>query len=291
MHGLAHGAEMPLRVIHAMHALPEVTEWGGKKKLKGILKKMMNGDLGTSCSNWSVRGKACANGGHYVVRVLDWGLHKISKLHEYPLLTVARPFGGIPYLNIGWVGFLGAISGMNAEGITLGEMGYGDPANETLRGAPMPFVLRDVLWEASSIRGVHNILNRNPGTSSFVFLMADGKTGESQMYIRDRDRLVVINPGEEVRDKDIVLPAIKDTLYGGHYRDKMTEELTKAQGNITPELLMKDIIPKLAMPSNFQNVIYDPTNLQVWVANAKSHDERAAEQPYTFFDFKEALKS
>ena len=148
MHGLAHGARIPLKVVHAIHALPEITEWGGKKKLKKVIKDMMAGVYGSSCSNFSAAGSATPDKTMYTVRVLDWGLHKISKLHEYPLITVTIPEKGIPSANIGWVGFLGAVSGMNAQGITLGEMGYGDPEGETMRGTPMPFVLRDVLTYA-----------------------------------------------------------------------------------------------------------------------------------------------
>jgi hypothetical protein len=52
---------------------------------------------------------------------------------------------------------------------------------------------------------------------------------------------------------------------------------------------MNDIIPKIAMKSNFHNVVYDPQNLRFWINSAKSPSERAAEQPYTLFDFGEAL--
>jgi hypothetical protein len=44
------------------------------------------------------------------------------------------------------------------------------------------------------------------------------------------------------------------------------------------------------MPSNFQNVLYEPKDLKVWFTNAKGPKDRAAEQPYTYFDFKAALE-
>ena len=125
MHGLAHGARLPLKVVHYIHVLPSITEWGGKKDLKKIVHKMMDGELATSCSNFGALPGASADGGMYTVRILDWGIHRISKLHEYPLLTVSKPNDGNAFVSIGWVGFLGAISGMNDQGITLGEMGYG----------------------------------------------------------------------------------------------------------------------------------------------------------------------
>jgi hypothetical protein len=223
------------------------------------------------------------------VRILDWGLHKISKLHEYPLITVTVPEKGVASANIGWVGFLGAVSGMNAEGITLGEMGYGDPEGETMRGTPMPFVLRDVLTYSKNLADVRKQISSKPGTNSFVFLMSDGKNNTSELYVRDRNRFEVHKPGLELKDDTKTFPAIKEVLYGGHYEDRMTKILAERRGAITPEVIMNEVIPFIAMPSNFQNVVYEPKGLQFWFNNAHGPGERAAEQPYTYFNFKKAL--
>lgn len=291
MHGLAHGARIPLKVVHAIHALPEITEWGGKRKLKKVIKDMMKGVYGSSCSNFSATNSATSDKTMYTVRVLDWGLHKISKLHEYPLITVTVPDNGIPSANIGWVGFLGAVSGMNAQGITLGEMGYGDPEGETMRGTPMPFVLRDVLTYAKNLRQVRKIITKHPGTNSFVFLMSDGKNNSSELYIRDRNRFEVHRPGEDLKDDKMSFPALKDIVYGGHYDDRMQESLSTNRGSITPEMIMNEIVPHIAMPSNFHNVIYEPRGLQFWVNNAKGPKQRAAEQPYSHFNLRTGLKA
>lgn len=290
MQGLAHGSRLPLHVIHAIHILPELGEWGGKKKIKKVIGEMMSGVLATSCSNLAIDKSATADRNFYAVRILDWGMHRISKLHKYPLITVAKPNQGVAYANIGWVGFLGAVSGINAEGITLGEMGYGDTPDETLFGKPMPFMLRDVLRNAHNLSDVRKIISESLPTCSFVFLMTDGKTKESELYLRDPSRFIVFHAGDDIKDKKDHLPPIADTLYGGHYNEKMTALLQSYHGKLSPEILMNEIIPKIAMPSNFQNVIYDPKNLKFWVSNAKSKKEWAASEPYTFFDFAEALK-
>lgn len=290
MHGLAHGARIPLKVVHGIHALPEITEWGGKKKLKKVIKDMMEGVYGTSCSNFAANGTATADGKMYTVRILDWGLHKLSKLHEYPLITVSIPEQGIPSANVGWVGFLGAVSGINAQGITLGEMGYGDPEGETMRGQPMPFLLRDILSYTSNLSEVRARIQGTPGTNSFVFLMSDGKNYDAELYIRDRTRFEVHKPGEDLKDNKHSFPAISNIVYGGHYSDKMSESLSQKRGLLTPENIMREVIPYIAMPSNFQNVVYEPLGLQLWVNNAKSPSERAAEQPYSFFDLNKALR-
>ena len=285
MHGLAHGARLPLKIVHAIHALPEITEWGGKKKLKKVIKDMMDGVYGTSCSNFTAGTNTTTDGTLYTVRVLDWGLHKISKLHEYPLLTVNVPEKGLSSVNIGWAGFLGAVSGMNEEQITLGEMGYGDPEGETMRGKPMPFLLRDVLTYAKNLKDVRKIIVESVATNSFVFLMSDGKNNTAELYLRDRNRFEVHHSGHEIKDTNKTFPAINGMLYGGHYGEKMTKILSEKRGALTPKNIMEEVIPFIAMPSNFQNVLYDPTHLQLWFNNAKSPSERAAEQPYTHFDF------
>jgi len=285
MHGLAHGSKLPLEMIHHIHALPSITEWGGKKRLKTVIERMLAGeDLGTSCSNFCVLPKTTENGQLITVRILDWGMHKISKLHEYPLITVNQPENGIASANIGWVGFLGAVSGMNAEGITLGEMGNGDNDRETLAGKPMVFLLRDVLSYAHNLSEVRKIIKDSPGTNAFGFLMSDGKTSQAELYMRDRDNFIVFEPGKTINNRDSVFPGISNIVYGGHYEDKLHQDLSLNSGKFSPELFMKKIIPNVAMPSNFQNVIYDPANLRFWVANSTGSKHRAAEQDYTYFE-------
>lgn len=290
MHGLAHGSKMPLQVIHGLHALPSMTEWGGKKKLKAIVQQMKDGELATSCSNFAVFDRSGPEQRMYVVRILDWGLHRISKLHQYPLLAVHVPDQGQAYVNIGWVGFIGAISGMNEQGITLGEMGYGDRPDETLRGKPMPFMLRDVLAHAHNLADVRRIIQFSPGTNRFIYLMSDGKSAQAELYIRDRERFLVYQPEQPIDDgKEKVVP-IKNTLYAGHYLDRMHQCLSSLQADISPQRIIREVIPPMAMPSNFQDVVYDPANLRFWVSNARSAEERAAEQPFSEFDLGQALR-
>ena len=291
MHGLAHGAKIPLKLVHYIHVLPEITEWGGKKRLREVIHQMIKGAVVPSCSNLCVSKSATKDNRIYTVRILDWGLHKISKLHKYPLITVSVPDKGIPSANIGWVGFIGAVSGINAKGITLGEMGNGDPENETLNGKPMPFLLRDVLTYASSLKDVRRLIKNSPGTNSFGFLMTDGKTGQSELYVKDRDRFQVFHPNEHLKDEFNDIPAIKDALYGGHDTDALNSMIKTYHGQITPEILMEKIIPATAMKSNFQNVVYDPAKLQFWVDNAANKEQPAFTQPYTFFDFGKYLKN
>ena len=290
MHGLAHGSRMPLRVIQAIHMFPSIGEWGGKKHIKKIIKEQMAGTFATTCSNFMAGNSATSDGKMYVVRILDWGMHRISKLHQYPLIAINKPDHGYASANIGWVGFLGAVSGINEQGITLGEMGYGDPENETLRGMPMIFLLRDVLKRAGNLSQTREIIKNAVGTNSFVYIMSDGKTKEAEMYVRDRDRFKVAGPGQRVLDGEYDIPGIPDVVYGGAFVEKMTKLLTDNRGNLTPEMIMKSVIPEMVMRSNFQNVLYSPEDLSFWVNNAFSRKTSAKNRPYSFFNFGEALE-
>ncbi|MCB0336524.1 MAG: hypothetical protein KDD62_09460, partial [Bdellovibrionales bacterium] len=289
MHGLAHGAQVPLEMIHHLHALPSITEWGGKKKLKEIVRQMMDGSLGPMCSNVAVLPAASKNHKLYAVRVLDWGLHRMSRLHQFPLITVNRT-NNTDSVVVGWVGFLGAVSGMSARGLTLGEMGYGDPEYETLRGMPMIFLLREVLDKARSLGDAERLIERSPGTNSFAYVISDAQSQTAKLFIKDSQRFMSFKPGVTMADRSDVYPAIPGVVYGGHFDEKMYQILSTMHGELTPENLMEKVVPEIAMKSNFHNVIYDPQALWLWTNNAKSSEERAAEQPYTFFDFSAAQK-
>lgn len=290
MRGLAHGSKLPLKIIHFIHILPELTEWSGKKRLREIVHQMIEGAIGPSCSNISVFDTASKDSRMYTVRILDWGLHRISKLHQYPLITISVPDRGYASANIGWVGFIGAVSGINERGITLGEMGNGSPEGETLTGTPMPFVLRDILTKADSLADARRIIKTSPGTNAYGYLISDGKRKEAELYIRDKKSFTVFKQNQDIKSDRKNLPGIENTVYAGHFDEKMNTILSEKKGSITPELLMNEIIPEIAMKSNFQNVVYDPKALTFWVNNAKSKNEPAHSQPYTFFDFGKALK-
>ncbi|MCB0339793.1 MAG: hypothetical protein KDD53_09315, partial [Bdellovibrionales bacterium] len=200
-----------------------------------------------------------------------------------------HPENGQQFVNLTWAGFTGSISGMNASGITIGEKVHGDPENETLRGRPMPFLMRDVLQDAESLDQARDIIMHAPPTNSFQFLISDGKTRKAELYIKDPDRFVVFQPGEGFSDRGTSLPGLECMLYAGHFGEKMGVVLNQHASSLNPKLIETEIIPVLAMKSNFQNVIYDPEELALWVSYAQSTSTRAAEAPYVFFSLKEFI--
>lgn len=99
LQGLADGSGVPLADIRTCNFIPELFH----------------------CSGFAVSGAATRDGLTYHGRVLDYGCD--WKLQEHPVLIVARPEGKIPFVNVGYAGFIGSVTGMNAERIVRARWG------------------------------------------------------------------------------------------------------------------------------------------------------------------------
>ena len=72
--------------------------------------------------------------------ILDYGCD--WRLQEHAVLIVAEPEGKIPFVNVTYAGFIGSVTGMNAEQVSIGEMGGGGLGH--WEGVPMAFLVRMV---------------------------------------------------------------------------------------------------------------------------------------------------
>ena len=99
--------------------------------------------------------------------------------------TVAfvHPDGAIPYASVEWPGWIGVVSGMNAEGIAVmvhpAQTGDVDP---TGGGQPVALLARDILEHARSLEDAIGVLREAEPIGAAAFLLAHG---------HERDWLVV----------------------------------------------------------------------------------------------------
>ena len=98
------------------------------------------------CSGFALSGSATKDGTLYHGRILDYGCD--WRLQEHAVLTVAEPHGHIPFVNVTYAGFVGSVTGMNAEKVSIGEMGGKGMGHWD--GVPMAFLVRMVLEDADS---------------------------------------------------------------------------------------------------------------------------------------------
>ena len=116
MQGLADGSGMTLDDIVCANFIPELFH----------------------CSGFALAGSATKNGNMYHGRILDYGTD--WRLQDHAVLVVAKPDGKIPFANVTYAGFVGSVTGINAERISLGEMGGRGLGH--WQGVPMALLMR-----------------------------------------------------------------------------------------------------------------------------------------------------
>ena len=99
---------------------------------------------------------------HHLIasRNLDWS--NGSGIAKFKALTIWAPNNEIPHMTIGYIGFIGAIAGLNEEGIGLGEVGSGGIL-ERLYGEPWVLKFREILEKAHDLDEAIKFVANNVG--------------------------------------------------------------------------------------------------------------------------------
>ena len=263
MQGIADGAGMDVRDVVIANFIPELFH----------------------CSGFALGGSATMDGKVYHGRVLDYGCD--WRLQEHAVLTVAQPEGKIPFVNVTYAGFIGSVTGMNAEKISVGEMGGKGLGHWD--GVPMAFLMRMVLEEALTLPEAIAIFRDHPRTCEYFFVIADGKTGKGVGIEASWDAFAVVAMGESHPK----LPeAVKDAvlLSSGNRYAELVRRVRAGHGQFDAERALRLMDRPVAMKSNLHSVLFETSTGKLWVANASEDGKPAAEQPYHRFDFPALLK-
>lgn len=117
-------------------------------ELQDVIERISNVRmLMKTCSFFAVWGDR-TDGRQIASRLLDW--ERDIGLQDYRLVTVFVPDGGTPHMTIGYVGFLGALAGMSANGIALGHVGA-TSIHERLDAEPGTLKSREILEHSSTM--------------------------------------------------------------------------------------------------------------------------------------------
>lgn len=237
------------------------------------------------CSGFAVFGKATVDGKLYHGRVLDY-MTTIG-LQDAATTFVVAPEGRHAFANVGYAGFIGSVSGMNARGISLGEMG--GRGEGQWDGVPMATLMRRALEECSTLEDVTTLWANSPRTCEYYYVFADGKTNQAVGVAATPDSIQFVQPGE---GHELLGPGIADAvvLSAGSRLEKLRERVQQRYGQIDADVAQWLMSRPVAMESNLHNVLFVPEDGVLYVANA-SHNKPAAEQPYVRLDLKELLKT
>ncbi|MES2344460.1 MAG: C45 family peptidase [Chlamydiota bacterium] len=247
------------------------------------------------CSGLVAFNDATKNGEFYHVRVLDYSIGK--NLQETAVLIVAEPERKIPFVNVSYAGFIGSITGMNLEQISVGEIGgkgYG-----SWEGMPMAFLMRELLENADSLEIAKQIFSETKRTCEYYYVVSDGKTQDAFGAYATKEVLQFIEPStlytihsiEHPEGKSFDQPKDCVALSGVDRYPVLRERIMEHYGAID-ELVLQEIIKRpVSMESNLHNVIFLPKELKLLVAHAGKNGEPACDEPYTLFSLEELLKS
>jgi len=102
---------------------------------------------------------------------------------------------GYPFLSVGWIGVVGTLSGMNIEGISVGDT-TSWTSEMSIAGVPYFFLVRSVIQYADNIDAALWIFENTPKTAGFTHVVSDAKVPEAKVIEISADRVAVrsINP-------------------------------------------------------------------------------------------------
>ena len=236
------------------------------------------------CSGFAVFGSATKGGKLYHGRVLDY-MTTIG-LQDAATTFVVRPDGYFSFANVGYAGFVGSVSGMNAEKISLGEMG--GRGEGQWDGAPMATLMRRALEECDTLAEVQQLWTDSPRTCEYYYVFADGETNEAVGVAATPQSIEFIRSGQGHAQLGAGI-ADSVVLSAGSRLEELRRRVTEKHGQIDTELAQWLMSRPVAMSSNLHNVLFVPQDGLLYVANA-SHTKPAAEMPYVKVDLYGLLK-
>ena len=261
-------------------ALAEAVGWEPKvAQLVNIFPELFH------CSGFAVFGKATKGGKLYHGRVLDY-MTTIG-LQDSATTFIVAVDGKIPFVTVGYGGFIGSVSGMNARGISLGEMG--GQGEGQWDGVPMATLMRRALEECSTLAQVQALWTDNPRTCEYYYVFADGKTNEAVGVAATPESVEFVQPGQS---HPLLGDGIEDAvvLSAGSRLETLRSRVQQRYGKIDADVGQWLMSRPVAMQSNLHNVLFIPQDGVLYVANA-DHEHPAAERPYVRLDLHELLRS
>jgi isopenicillin-N N-acyltransferase-like protein len=237
------------------------------------------------CSGFAVMNSATKDGTLYHGRVLDYSID--WQLQDHAVLIVAEPEGRIPFVNVTYGGFIGSVTGMNAEHVSVGEMGGGGRGHWT--GTPMAFLVRRVLEEARTLDEAVAVFRDSRRTCEYYYVVADGDDNSAVGLAAHWNTFEVVRPGEaHPRLPDPTADTV--LLSAGDRYKELARRVRSQAGSLDAASALHLMDCPVAMKSNLHNVLFEPRSTKLWVANASPDGQPAATQKYFAFQLSELLK-
>lgn len=297
MAGLAEATGIELDLIHAFHVLPTLFH----------------------CSGCAAMNSATRDGKLYHYRSLDHSLEigGAVKAQSNACITVWEQDGRIPVAGIGWIGAIGLVTGMNAVGMSMGEMGS-HCEDESFEGRPMWFQMREMLSLCDNLEAGRRMIEEWPRDCGFNFILADGKVPDAMAievthsmfeFFEPGDPAEAVEPHYPIKDvvrrtNHFVSPRLSETQRetydpridkedsAAHYA-RLSENIERVHGKLDADQMIwlcRNYSPE---HSCLHQAVFCPADGDFWFANAVSPEESetpgAQNQPFLPFNLNSIL--
>lgn len=311
MKGVAEGSGVDYDAVLRMHTHADMVHYG---------KSWGRPDAapGKECSNFAVWGRWTPGGNLIHGRNLDWTTG--SGIQRQACVYVGLPQKGTPFALVTYAGCVGAVTGMNAAGLTFGEM-TSSSSEETLDGLPLFFICRQLLQYCTTIEQAESLASQYPATTGWNFVVADGKVPTARAFEVDADKVIVFKPDDPAEnDPPIHWPMPDCVRRTNHYLSREMQPKQAERVGLPIEvgrlaLRSLDTWQRYAALShwiktnpgridarlarallqtepvggngNLHSVIFEPSRNRMWVANASwrsGKSDPAWKRHYVFID-------
>jgi len=286
LRGLADGSGVPLRELRRLHAIPDRTY---------------------ACSSLAAWGPATSDGRLIHTRNLDWNID--VGIQDFAAVFVVRPQGKRAFINLGWAGFIGVLSGLNDQQLSIGQIGA-ESTDVTSRGLPMVFLMRRILEESDTLEDAAALIREAPRTVGVNYVIADADARRA-IAVETTHRYAEVFEADDPKEHGVVYarpmahvvfradaaidpdirahqlasngdpsrPGLEDPAGSSAYDVRylgQAEGMRQRFGQLDEERVL-EVVATVAPSSNVQSVVFAWPDL--WVANAQGAT-RAAQTPY-----------
>lgn len=236
------------------------------------------------CSGFALFGKATQEGRMYHGRILDYmrGLG----LEQHAVVMVLQPERGNAWVNVSYSGFIGSVTAMNDKHLAIGEMG--GRGEGRWDGKPMAELVREVMERANTLNEALEIMRKGPRTCEYYYVISDAKSKRAVGIATAPDKFETIWPGQS---HPLLPHGIQDTVLMS--ADDRYQELARrvqaGYGKFDAQAARELMKRPVCMTSNLHCALFEPDNLDFWVANADSNNV-AADARFTHYNLAQLLQ-
>jgi len=236
------------------------------------------------CSGFALLSKTTAEKKLCHGRILDYGVD--LHLQNHAVLIIQEPDGKVPFVNVSYAGFIGSVTGMNVEQISIGEMGGGGVG--MWNGIPMSFLVRMVLDGTRTLDEAVAVFKDNPRTCEYYYVIADARRDSAVGMWATPDKLEIVRPGEA---HELLPTPVPNTVILSAFEryTHLAKRIRTGVGRFTPQSAIRLMDAPVAMKANLHNVLMIPADGVLYVANAAGDGAPAWKQAYHRFDIRRLM--